>query len=60
MKMKNEFNIKKEIVCPKCKKPLEDASFLMMGIDKKCFDCHVTWTKMCGFKSFFTKKWLMK
>jgi len=44
--------MKKTPKCPKCKKALKDASALMMGIDKKCFDCHVTWTERHHFKGF--------
>jgi len=44
--------MKKTPKCPKCKKALKDASALMMGLDKKCFDCHVTWTKRHHFKGF--------
>lgn len=25
--------------CPKCKKNMKDAAFLMMGLEFKCFDC---------------------
>lgn len=45
---RKDVNIK----CPKCKKPLKRCDHHMMGIDKKCFDCHVNWTRRTGFKSY--------
>ncbi len=40
------------IVCPKCKEPLKNCSYLMMGIDKTCFKCNVDWTKRHGFDGY--------
>ena len=40
------------IKCPKCKKPLRDCAHHMMGVDKKCFDCHICWTIRHGFKVY--------
>jgi len=42
--------IKQDPICPKCKKPLENADFLMMNVHKKCFDCQIPWNKITGFK----------
>jgi predicted nucleic acid-binding Zn ribbon protein len=28
------------VKCPKCKKDMEPAEFLAMGVKFKCFDCH--------------------
>lgn len=42
-------DVDKVIICKKCKKPMKDATFLMMGADKKCFDCHETWNERLGY-----------